>query len=65
MNKRIDDLLTIMSDAARRQVAARLDAERAGVDSITGKRRYATYERQIERYNKAEAKLREMVARNE
>jgi len=67
-NKKADRCLTligVMNDARRRQVHAHYDAHKYGVGSLSGNRRYATYERQIERYDKAAAELTALIQEKE
>ena len=58
---RCAELLAVMDDARRRQVTSHVDSVIAGCDSITGRRRYATYERQHDRYSTAAAKLAALI----
>lgn len=61
LRKKIDLLLYRMSDSAVRRTHALADAYNYGVSTITGSRRYKTYENQIDRYDKAEAELRSLL----
>lgn len=69
MNKKQADrclkLIGVMNDARRRQVHAHYDAIKYGLGSLSGNRRYATYERQIERYDKAAAELTALIQEEE
>jgi len=65
MNKKQADrcvkLIVIMDDARRRQVHAHYDAHKYGIGSLSGNRRYATYERQVDRYANAAAELAALI----
>ena len=65
MNKKQADrclkLIGVMNDARRRQVHAHYDAHKYGTGSLSGDRRYATYERQIDRYTTAAAELAALI----
>ena len=54
-------LISIMNDARRRQVHAHYDAQKYGTGSLSGDRRYATYERQVERYTNAASELSHLI----
>jgi len=54
-------LISIMNDARRRQVHAHYDAHKYGIGSLSGNRRYATYERQVDRYANAAAELAALI----
>jgi hypothetical protein len=65
MNKKQIDrcvkLIGVMDDARRRQVHAHYEAMKYGAGSISGDRRYITYENQIDRYAKAAAELAKLI----
>jgi len=54
-------LISIMNNARRKQVHAHYEAMKYGTGSISGDRRYVTYENQIDRYEKAAAELAKLI----
>lgn len=58
--KRALKLLEIMDAARGRQVSNIIKSERSG-DTLTGRRHYATYERQHDVYNKASEELAKII----
>lgn len=57
-------LISIMNDARRKQTCNLYEAIKCGTGSITGDRRYATYERQIDRYANAASELAHLILEN-
>jgi mannose/cellobiose epimerase-like protein (N-acyl-D-glucosamine 2-epimerase family) len=63
-SKKVDrclKLLSIMSDARRKQTGAFYEALKSEAGSITGDRRYAIYKRQVDRYASAVAELTTLI----
>lgn len=59
------ELLKTMNDARQKQVHARADSIKFRCDTITGLRRYATYERQVDRYETASFELVQLLLATE